>query len=101
MNVRSLSCHFDELQSLLVNLNIGFNVVVVSETWDSFARPVSTNVDLAGYTFLSTKSHSQNGGVGLYIKTSLGPVPRPDWSVTVMIMRQFGLKLRTQKTKTF
>ena len=78
MNIRSLSCHFDELQSLLVNLNIGFNVVAVSETWDSFARPVSSNINMAGYTFLSSKSHSQNGGVGLYIKTSLGPVPRPD-----------------------
>ena len=78
INIRSLSCHFDELQSLLVNLNIGFNVVAVSETWDSFARPVSSNINMAGYTFLSSKSHSQNGGVGLYIKTSLGPVPRPD-----------------------
>ena len=78
MNIRSLSCHFDELQSLLVNLNIGFNVVAVSETWDSFARPLSTNVSIPGYTFLSSKSQSQNGGVGLYIKTGLGPIPRPE-----------------------
>ena len=78
MNIRSLSCHFDELHSLLVNLNIGFNVVAVSETWDSFARPLSTNVNIPGYTFLSSKSQSQNGGVGLYIKTCLGPVPRPE-----------------------
>ena len=67
MKIRSLSCHFDELQSLLDNLNIGFNVVAVSETWDSFARPLSSNVSIPGYTFLSSKSQSQNGGVGLYI----------------------------------
>ena len=78
MNIRSLSCHFDDLQFLRVNLNICFNVVGVSETWDSFARPLSTNEYIPGYTFLSSKSQSQNGGVGLYIKTGLGPIPRPD-----------------------
>ena len=78
MNIRSLSCHFDELHSLLVNLKIGFDVVAVSETWDSFDRPLSTNVDIDGYTFLSAKSQTQNGGVGLYIKTCLGGVPRAD-----------------------
>ena len=78
MNIRSLSCHFDELQSLSVNLNFAFNVVAVSETWDSFARPVNTNVNIPGYTLLSAKLQSQNGDVGLYIKTCLGPVPRPD-----------------------
>ena len=78
MNIRSLSCHFDDLQFLRVNLNICFNVVAVSETWDSFARPLSTNENIPGYTFLSSKSQSQNGGVGLYIKTGLGPIPRPD-----------------------
>ncbi len=78
MNVRSLSCHFDELQYLLSTLNISFDVVAVSETWDSFERPLSINVEIPGYTFFSSKSHSQNGGVGLYIKTCLGPVARPD-----------------------
>ena len=78
MNIRSLSCHFDEHKTLLSNLNICFDVVGVSETWDSFERPLSTNVDIPGYTFLSLKSQSQNGGVGLYIKICLGPVPRPD-----------------------
>ena len=65
MNIRSLSCHFDELQSLLFNLNIGFNVVAVSETWDSFARPISTTVNIPGCSLLATKSQSQNGCVGL------------------------------------
>ncbi len=78
MNIRSLSCHFDELHSLLVNLKIGFDVVAVSETWDSFDRPLSTNVNIDGYTFLSAKSQTQNGGVGLYIKTCLGAIPRSE-----------------------
>ena len=78
MNIQSLSCHFDELLSLLTNLNIGFGVVAVSETWNTIERPITMNVTLPGYTFLSSKSQSQNGAVGLYIKTSLNPVPRPD-----------------------
>ncbi len=51
MNVRSLSCHFDELHSVQVNLKIGFDVVAVTETSNSFDHPLSTNVDIAGYTF--------------------------------------------------
>ena len=48
----------------------------MSETWDSFARPISTNKNTSAYIYCSTKSQSQNSGVGLYIKTSLGPIPR-------------------------
>ena len=51
MNIRSLSCHFDELQTLLVNLRVPFDVVAVSETWDSFKRPLKVNVEIPGYTF--------------------------------------------------
>ena len=78
MNIRVLSCHFDELQTLLVNLKIPFDVVAVSETWDSFKRPLEVNVEIPGYTFFSTRSQSQNGGVGVYIKSSLAPTPRSD-----------------------
>ena len=42
MNVRSLSCHIEELQSLLVNLNINFDAIGVSETWDSVDGPTCT-----------------------------------------------------------
>jgi len=39
---------------------------------------MSSNVDNPGYTFFSSKCQSQNGGIDLYVKTSLGPVPRPE-----------------------
>jgi len=55
MNIRSLSCHFDELLTLLSNLNISFDVVAVSETWDSFQKPLGTNVEIPGYTFFLFK----------------------------------------------
>ena len=68
MNIRSLSCHFDELVSTLVSLEIKFDVVGVSETWDSLENPIKTNIDIPGYSFFSVQSHSQNGGVGLYVR---------------------------------
>ena len=67
MNIQSLSCHFDDLYSMLINLNISLSVVAVSETWNSVAKPLSTNLDIPGYTFLSSRSQSHNGGVGLYV----------------------------------
>ena len=99
MNIRSLSCHFDELLSLLANLKIGFDVVAVSETWDSFERPLTINVTIPGYTFLSSKSQSQNGGVGLYIKTSLDPVPRPDLDSASDEYERIWAEIETSKDK--
>ena len=78
MNIRSLSCHFNELHSLLVNLDVKFDVIGVSEIWDSINNPLSTNVKIPVYSFFSTKSKSRNGGVGLYARKGLGPVARPN-----------------------
>ena len=100
-NIRSLFCHFDELHSLLVNLNIGFDVVAVSETWDSFESPLSTNVNIPGYTFLSTKSKSQNHGVGLYIKTCLGPIPRPELDSNSDDYETVWVEIDNSKDKSF
>ena len=78
MNTRSLSLHFDELISTLASLEINFDVIGVSETWNSFENPIKTNVEIPGYRNFSNQSHSQNGGVGLYVKSGLDSIPRPD-----------------------
>ena len=41
-------------------------------------NPLSSNVDIPGYTFFKTQSLTQNGGVGLCIKDSLTSNPRTD-----------------------
>ena len=69
-NIRSLSLHHDELIYLSNIHKKGFDVIGVSETWDSFKDPIITNVDISGYNFFSSLSHTQNGGVGLYIRQS-------------------------------
>ena len=78
MNIRSLSFHFDELVSTLACLKLNFDVIGVSETWDSFENPIKMNVEIPGFCYFSSQSHTQNGGVALYIKSSLTPIPRPD-----------------------
>ena len=77
-NIRSLSQHHDELVSLSTIRSKGFDVIGVSEIWNSIKNPIVTNVDIPGYTFYSTQSNSQNGGVGLYIRQSFVTYPRND-----------------------
>ena len=70
-NVRSLSCHHDELISLLQATKKSFDVMGVSEMWHGKNTPILTNINIDGYNFFTTKSLSQKGDVGLYIKVSL------------------------------
>ena len=62
MNVRNLSLHLDELLS---TLQINFDVISVSVTWNSFENSIKTNVEIPGYNYFPYKSHSQNIGVAL------------------------------------
>ena len=61
-------------------MKINFDVIGVSETWNSFENPVKTNVEFPGYNYFPCQSHSQNGGVALYVKSGLTLFPRPDLS---------------------
>ena len=78
VNIRSLSLHLDELLSILTSLKINFDVIGVSETWNSLENPIKTNVEIPGYCYFPYQSHSQNGGVALYVKSGLNPILRPD-----------------------
>ena len=78
MNVRSHSLHYDEIFSTLSSLKNNFDVFGVSETWNSFENPIKTNVEVPCYSYFPQQSHSQNGGVALYIKTNLTSIVRPD-----------------------
>ena len=78
MNIRSHSLHHDELFSTLASLRINFDVIGVSETWNSFENSLKANVDIPGYSYFPQQTHSQNGGVALYVKSGLTPIPRPD-----------------------
>ena len=53
-------------------------MIGVSEIWHSNGNPISSNIDIPGYTLYKTSSFTQKGGVGLYIKNSLTSNPRID-----------------------
>ena len=78
LNIRSLSLHLDELSSTLATLTLNFDVIGVSETWNSFENPINSNVEIPGYSYFPCQSHTQNGGVAIYVKVGLNPIPRPD-----------------------
>ena len=101
MHIRSLSHHFDELYSMLVNLNISLSVVAVSETWGSVAKPLNTKEDIPGYTFLSSISQRQNGGVGLYVLTNLCPVPVPELDSNSDEFETVWAEIENPKEKSF
>ena len=64
----------------LASSKINFDVIGVSETWDSVANPLNVNVEVPGYKYFAVQSHGQNGGIVLYVKIGLIPIPRPDLS---------------------
>ena len=64
-NIASLSKHFDELSSLLLNLNHSFDIIGITETKLNSSN--SDNHLLLNYSFVHTPSASLAGGTGLYI----------------------------------
>ena len=78
MNIRRLFLHHDELVYTLTSSKINFDVIGVSDTWNSLANPLNVNVEIPGFKYFAAQSQSQNGGVALYVKIGLTQSPRPD-----------------------
>ena len=77
-NIRSLPLHHDELVSLSAHTNLNLDIIGVSEIWHSNDNPISSNVDIPGYTLFKSSSTSQDGSIGWYVKNSLTSNPRVD-----------------------
>ena len=101
MNIRSHSLHFDELCSVLSTLKIKLDVIGVSETWNSFENPMNTNVEIPGYRYFPCPSHTQNGGVALYVTSELTPVPRPDLSKNTADFESVWVEVENNGGKTY
>ena len=100
-NIRSLSFHHDELVSLSAHTNLNLDVIGVSEIWHSNDNPISSDVDIPGYTFYKTSSFTQNGGVGLYIKNSLTSNPRIDLDSSTDDFETVWVEIGNKKDKDF
>lgn len=68
-NIRSIRKNFDNFSILLNEINISFDIIILTECWldDSY-----TNLNLKDYTTLhSTKHLNQNDGIVIFAKDSL------------------------------
>ena len=79
-NIRSISCHRDGLVNLCIQTQKSFDIIGVSETWNSVQSEIIADIDINGYKRYDTRSLSQNGGVELYVKSSLSSSKRDDLS---------------------
>ena len=100
-NIRSLSLHHDELVSLAAHTNLNPSIIGVSEIWHSVDNPLSSNVNIPGYTFHKTESLTQNGGVGLYIKDSLVSNSRTDLDSCTNDFETIWVEIENKNDKNF
>ena len=76
-------------------------MIGVSEIWHSNDNPISSNVDIPGFTFFKTSSLSQNGGVGLYIRNTLTSKPRLDLDSCTDDLETVWMEIENKKDKDF
>jgi len=70
LNISSLQRHIDDLRSLLAGLEMKFDIICISETRLYDEKPL-VNIDIDGYNFIHTTTHTHAGGAGMYINSKL------------------------------
>ena len=70
LNIASLQRHIDELRTFLSILDHPFQIICISETRLHDDQSLS-NIEIDGYDFVHTKTTTQCGGVGIYIKSGI------------------------------
>lgn len=77
LNVRSLPCHFDDLNEYLSSLNQKFTVIALTETW--LTEISRQNYSIPGYTSIHhCRENKTGGGVSLYIRSDVHCKERED-----------------------
>ena len=99
MNIRSLSLHFDELHTLLGNIGIDFQLIGLSEIKISTDSPLLSNLDISGYKFHHTLSHTSVGGVGIYVKSNLTANKRLDLFHSTQDFETVWIEIESAKSK--
>ncbi len=72
-NISSLLGNFDKLESLLLDLDLDFDMLALSETWHSKSNDARfKNLKIPGFhRYFGLQGSSKNGGCGFFIKDSL------------------------------
>jgi len=75
-NVRSLNKNMDKLENLLHLLSTSSHIIAVTETKLKSNNFVSSNIP--GYRFIYINSHTNSGGVGMYVQQGIFSTVRND-----------------------
>ena len=78
MNISSICCNFDDLQTLLAKINVKLNVIVIRETRLNKTSIRNTNIDLSSYSFEHTTTEANCGAALLYIDNNINYVVQDD-----------------------
>ena len=79
-NIRSYNDKIDEFKALLNTFPLSFDIIGMSETWDTEEHPIEQQA-FEGYQEIERqKGSSQNSGVAVYIKNGLPYIRRHDLS---------------------
>ena len=68
LNIASLQLHIEELRDLLLLLDHPFDIISITETRLHQQEP---QIDISGYDFPHTETHTLKGGAGIYIKNTI------------------------------
>ena len=81
MNISSLSHNFDQLHTLLSQINISFDVIGITETQLKKQTIRTTNIDINGYNLEHTPIEASCGGSLLYVKNKLNYISQKDLNI--------------------
>ena len=78
MNISSLCRNFDDLHTLLSEINLKFDIIGITETRLKKNSIRNINIDLKGYTIEHTPTEANCGGALLYINNTFNYTVRND-----------------------
>ena len=83
-NICSLQGNFEKLELLLNDIELEFDIVALTETWNPVdSKLLFTPGILEGYhSYTGIEGNSQKGGCGLYINKKLSYIPREDLDIS-------------------
>ena len=67
MNISSLPYHFDNFQQLLLNLEVDFDIIGITESRIKSEKAPASSIDLLKYNTEQTSADAEKGGALLYI----------------------------------
>ena len=81
-NIRSLAANYDNMLTMLSDLNFSFSLIGLSETKIKSDKNNLLNISIPGHNFLSQPSSTNAGGVGFYVKSGLNHTLRQELTTT-------------------